>query len=345
MFNYYRLEQHIEEHMSRVHVPAVAFALVNESEVIYARGFGMTSVEAEGVPVSPNTLFRIGSVTKPLLGTAIMRLVEASQLDLDRPIKEYVEGLSFSQKHAEELITLRMLLSHTAGLPSDFRDDAGDPTGLERYVREQIPRYSFVTPPGRLYSYSNGGFNLVGYIAQIVSGKPFPDLMQELIFDPLEMKHTTFDPRLVLTYPFALPHILNEGTLKVLPRISQSQAYAPSGQAYSTVLDLANFAMMHLQYGRFHAQRILSTQSVLGMHTPQAVRYMVNDAGYWPGSNTLLSVGFVAETTEPVRYIMIDGKPCERFERDPLFSPDPTSWTALVAHTGRTAIKRSSRFR
>src|SRR5712692_8016425 len=199
MLNVYKLEQQIEMQMEAGHVPGLAIAIVQDQEVIYARGFGITSVEDGGLPVTPQTLFRIGSVTKPLLGTAVMRLVEAGRLELDQPIKEYINWLKFNQEDAEEYITLRMLLSHTSGLPSDSRDDAGDPDGLERYVLEQIPRYSFVAPPGRLYSYSNCGFNLIGYIAQTVSGRRFPDLMQELVFDPLEMNRTTFDPRLVLT--------------------------------------------------------------------------------------------------------------------------------------------------
>jgi len=452
MLNVYKLEQQIETQMKVGHVPGLAIAIVQDQEVIYARGFGITSVEDGGLPVTPQTLFRIGSVTKPLLGTAVMRLVEGGRLELDQPIKEYINWLKFNQEDAEEYITLRMLLSHTAGLPSDSRDDAGDPDGLERYVQEQIPRYSFVAPPGRLYSYSNCGFNLIGYIAQTVSGRRFPELMQELVFDPLEMKRTTFDPRLVLTYPFALPHILNDGMLNVLHRISESCAYAPSGQAYSTVLDLANFAMLHLQYGRFREKQLLSTQSVLEMQKPHTNRYTVNDSGYglsfetmthkrvdcfghsgsmstfgcqlmilpeeklafvlmvsriafmkrlvgmimdylldmprehmkplankpdrslwsnytgaylgmraglaiisiendqlvlelngqsipleayssgvyfgyWPGSDTWCSVGFLAETTGPIRYLMIDERLCERFEHNLPFPLDPASRT------------------
>jgi CubicO group peptidase (beta-lactamase class C family) len=236
--NYFRLEQRIEEHMHQAHVPALTLTVVNEREILYARGFGLTSIEEGGAPVSPRTLFRIGSVTKPLVGTAVMRLVEDGQLDLDRPLKAYIDWLRFSMPHAEECITLRMLLSHTAGLPADSWSGASDADGLERYVREQIPRYSFIAPPGRLYSYANAGFSLAGYVGQVVTGKRFADLMQQLVFDPLEMKHTTFDPRVVLTYPFALPHILRNEQLRVLHRISDGQAIAPAGGAYSTVLDV-----------------------------------------------------------------------------------------------------------
>ena len=100
--NYFQLDDCIEEHMNQANVPAVALAVVNKEEILYARGFGLTSVEEGGVPVSPRTLFRIGSVTKPLVGTAVMRLVENGQLDLDQPLKAYIEWLRFSEPHAEE---------------------------------------------------------------------------------------------------------------------------------------------------------------------------------------------------------------------------------------------------
>ena len=88
--------------MSQVHVPAVALAVVNKREILYAQGYGLTSVEEGGAPVSPWTLFRVGSVTKTLVGTAVMRLVEKGQLDLDQPLKADLEWLRFSEPHADD---------------------------------------------------------------------------------------------------------------------------------------------------------------------------------------------------------------------------------------------------
>src|SRR6266567_2015112 len=72
MLNFYKLEQRIEQGMQKGHVPGLALAIVKDQEVIYARGFGVTSIEDGGVPVTPQTLFRIGSTTKPMTGTAIL---------------------------------------------------------------------------------------------------------------------------------------------------------------------------------------------------------------------------------------------------------------------------------
>ena len=282
MLNVVALEQDIEARMQAAHVPGLALAIVKGQGVIYARGFGIISVEDGGLPVTPQTLFRIASVTKPLTGTAIMRLVEAGKLDLDRPIKEYIDWFTLSQEGAADIVTLRMLMCHITGLPSDYVSfGRRDPAGLEMHIREDIPHYPLVVPPGKLYFYSNPGLNVAGYIAEVVSGQPFAELMQSMVFDPLEMKRTTFDPTVAMTYPLALPHHLNaDGTLSVQHRYADNAAYYPSGSAISTVLDLANFAMIHLNKGRFRGKQILSAESVAEMHRPHADLFVVTGEQY-----------------------------------------------------------------
>jgi len=282
MLNFYRLEQDIIEQMQTAHVPGLALAIVRGPEVIYARGFGVTSVEDGGLPVTPQTLFRVGSTAKPLTGTAIMRLVEAGRLDLDQPVSTYVPWLTFSQEGAIERVTLRLLMTHRAGLPSAAEPFGWrDPDGLERFVRERIPCYPLIAPPGKVYSYSNPGIDLAGYIAQVVGGKPFAELMQELVFDPLEMRRTTFDPTVAMTYPLAQAHDLRrDGTLSVQHRFAENSADYPAGFALSTALDLANFAIMHMQQGRFHGRQLLAPALIAEMHRPQVDLYTVTGTGY-----------------------------------------------------------------
>lgn len=183
MLNIFALERHIVSQMQTHQVPGLAWALVEGEKIVYARGFGVTSVEAGGVPVTPQTLFRIGSITKPITGTLIMRLVEAGKLELDALAKSYVPGLTFSDPSAANRITCRMLLSHTAGLPTSHEPfGRRDPAGLGDYIRDQLPRYEMIAPPGMVYSYSNPGIRLLGYIAEVVCGEPYTQLMQQHIF-------------------------------------------------------------------------------------------------------------------------------------------------------------------
>src|SRR5688572_28046931 len=92
----FALEQRIGDAMTEAKVPGLAIAVAQGDRILYARGFGVTSVADGGQPVTPETLFRPGSTTKPLTGTAVMRLVEQGVFDLDRPIGAYADGLRFS---------------------------------------------------------------------------------------------------------------------------------------------------------------------------------------------------------------------------------------------------------
>ncbi len=121
MFNAYALEQRIAAHMGTVGAPGAAVAVISGAGIVYARGFGVTSVE-DGAPVTPHTLFCIGSTTKALTATLIMRLVDAGTLDLDEPVTTYLPWFTFHKEPAAGGVTLRRLLSFTAGLPAGGRD-------------------------------------------------------------------------------------------------------------------------------------------------------------------------------------------------------------------------------
>jgi len=285
MLNIYALEQWIAEQMQAGHVPGLALAIVRDLEVIYCHGWGVTSVEDGGLPVTPRTLFRIGSITKSMTATAVMRLVEEGKLDLDRPVSEYIPWLAFSRADAAGEITLRRLLSHSAGLPTDHVPfGRRGLEGLEAYMRQDVPAYSFIAPPGELYSYSNPGVRIAGYVAQVVGGRPYTELMQDLVFDPLQMTRTTFDPTVAMTYPAAQSHDLAaDGTLSVQHRYADDSGGYPSGGVISTVLDLTHFAVMQMDGGRFGGRQILAAESVAEMQRPQVDRYTAGDGAYGLG--------------------------------------------------------------
>ena len=111
------MDGRIQDALLKTGTPGVALAIVTGDTVSHARGFGVTSVEAGGQPVTERTLFQIGSVTKPLTGTLVMRLVERGLLDLDVPIRRWLPDVEFEAPGLADIITLRMLLTHTAGLP------------------------------------------------------------------------------------------------------------------------------------------------------------------------------------------------------------------------------------
>ncbi|MFN8528850.1 MAG: serine hydrolase domain-containing protein [Anaerolineae bacterium] len=272
MLNLIELEALMTSAMETAKVPGAALAIVHERKLIYARGFGVTSVEDGGTAVTPGTIFRIGSTSKPITTTAIMQMVASGQLELDTPIDEVMPDFQFSVPGAVKEVTLRKLLSHTAGLPTAAEHyGTRDVGGLREGIYTDVASYPLVAPVGKIWSYSNPGINLAGYIAERVSGKPFAQLIQELVFEPLEMKRSTFDPTIAMTYPVAQSHTLTpEGKLAVDHHYADNSMHYPSGFVMSTVLDMANFAIMHLSGGSFGGKQILPAELVEEMHTPVA---------------------------------------------------------------------------
>jgi len=276
------LERRIEHEMRQHTVPGFALAIVQGKEVVYARGFGVTSVEDAGLPVTPHTLFCSGSISKPLTGVTVMRLVEHGALDLDVPVTEYLPWLASNLPDLAGAITLRRLLSHTSGLfGTGGNVGPRDLTGLEAFIREAVPLAPFVAPPGTVFEYCNLGIDLAGLIVEIVTGKYFPEVVQEQVLRPLHMERTTYDRTVAMTYPVALPHLTGpDDTVRVQHRMFDSAAANPSGQVMASTLDLANLAIMLLNNGEFGNERVLSPSSVREMLRPRARLYDPADSGY-----------------------------------------------------------------
>jgi len=271
-----RSDERITSAMAASGTPGVALAVVQDGVVVHARGFGVTSVEEGRIPVTERTLFQIGSTTKPLTGTLLMRLVERGLLDLDSPVKRWLPDLRLSEPNAAEIVSLRMLLSHTSGLPWDQISPTRifgrrDPDALAAWVRDELPQRPFVAPPGARWGYSNPGINLAARVAEIVTGESYVDLMRRRVFEPLGMEHTTFDPTIAMTWPLAQSHARTaDGEIVVEHRVADNAAQYPSAFAFSTVVDLARFARMQLADGTIDGQRVLEPTSVTEMQRPHA---------------------------------------------------------------------------
>jgi CubicO group peptidase (beta-lactamase class C family) len=277
-----KLEEILLGWMDRQQTPGLAAAIVVESRIVLLHGYGQTSVDAGAAPVTETTLFRIASTTKLLVGTVVMRLVEQGALALDAPISRYLPWLHLRQAGLEDQITLRHLLSHTSGLchfPADFA--SRDPDGLDVWAHEHLPRYPALTPPGQVWLYSNTGLSLAAYVAQSVTTTPFALLMHDLLFAPLGMEHTTFDPLVALTYPCALGHTRRaDGGWEVDHQFVHNTAWDPAGGALSCVQDLAQVALLHLHHGMSGKQHLLAAETIQLMQTPQVKCWTRDEGGY-----------------------------------------------------------------
>jgi D-alanyl-D-alanine carboxypeptidase len=180
-------DDHIRKQMEDNHVPGLAFAVLRDGKVIKSQGYGFASVERKA-PVTEYTVFEIGSITKQFTAMLVMMLVEDGKINLDTAPSKYIEGLPV----AWNTITIRRLLNHTSGLKNY--------TGLSGFeARRNLTATRFVNTlsaypldfqPGDSWSYSNSGYNLLGFILEKQSRMSYWELLQMRILAPLNMNAT-----------------------------------------------------------------------------------------------------------------------------------------------------------
>ena len=186
------LHDRVTEAMERFHVPGVAMGIMVDGEE-HVAGFGVTNVNYPA-SVLPDTLFQIGSTTKTITATAVMRLVEGGSIDLDQPARRYLPELRLRDQTVAEQVTTRQLLNHTAGWSGDYFSDTGrGDDALSKSVLE-MAELEQVTPLGEVWSYNNAAFYLLGHLLESVTGKPYEVVARELVLDALGMADSFFFP-------------------------------------------------------------------------------------------------------------------------------------------------------
>ncbi len=229
-------------------VGGIAAGIVVDGDLVWARGFGWADRDGR-VPMSPSAVSRTGSISKSVTAVLMMRLVDQGVIALDEPVERYLpEFARVSDKRpGAETVTFRHLASHTAGLirePANVAEMVRGRLELwEERVVESLENTAYDSIPGARYQYSNIGFGALGLALSRAAGKPFMDMVQSEVFDPLGMTGSSFvvaggelEPRLATGY-------LNsrDGSIDVEQpaREHEGRGYkVPNGGVYSTVADL-----------------------------------------------------------------------------------------------------------
>jgi CubicO group peptidase (beta-lactamase class C family)/D-alanyl-D-alanine dipeptidase len=223
------------------------------------------------IPATPDTIYRVGSVSKLFTDTAIMQLVEKGEIDLDAPVTRYLP-----QFHPNNLfgkaITLRELMSHRSGLvrepPLGHYFDSSDPT-LQATV-ESLNTTTLIYPPGTHTKYSNAAIAVVGYLLQQHTGQPFTDYVREAVLKPLGMESSSFVPTPEVHEHLAKA-VIQTYDGRILPAPTFELGMAPAGCMYSSILDLAKFLNMLFAGGEGKQGRVLKTETLQQMWRPQFV--------------------------------------------------------------------------
>lgn len=237
----------MEELRVRVGSPGLAAAVAVDGKVVWAEGLGEADAENH-TPVSPDSRFRIGSLSKLLTAAAAVRLVEEGKLDLDAPVQRYVP--SFPDKG--QPITSRLLAGHLAGIrhygPQDFQRPPKHYENLADAL-EIFQGDPLVHPPGEAYTYSSYGYNLLGVVVGAAAGTDFLSAIDDLVVRPLGLTATGPDVPERIVDRRVRPYRHNGGsTLENEAAIDSSYKW-PSGGYLSTAPDLVRFGSAQLMDG------------------------------------------------------------------------------------------------
>lgn len=222
-----------------------------------------------GYAMVPDSMFMIGSISKIYTATLVMRLMEQGVLDLDTPVVQYLPEFTLSHDDVRDAITIRMLLSHTAGFDGDRFTSYG--RGEDAYDKA-VAEFNTLTQwfqPGSFYSYNNAGFYLVGHIIQKLTGKAYEDVLTEELFAPLGLNHTVIHPEDALNRAWAAGHTVDRTrgvSLTTTPHLPRHVNAA--GGVLQSIGDLLTFAQMHVNLGEINGTRIISAENARLMQQP-----------------------------------------------------------------------------
>ena len=274
------LDGYLGSMMSTERIAGTTVSVVRDGALWFSKGYGFANVDAD-TPVDPSrTLFRIGSVSKLFVWTAVMQLVERGQLDLDADVNTYLSGVEIPGTYPEP-VTLGDIMAHAAGFEDHvlglFGDEVEDLRPLAEILSEQMP--TRVRPPGVLSAYSNHATGMAMLVVEQVSGVPWEQYIQENIVGPLGMEQFTFTQPVPESLADDLSQGYSWGGGAFQEKPFEFVPLAPVGAASASAEAMARFMIAHLELGQgpvlagASAQdsanaRIMSESTALDMQSP-----------------------------------------------------------------------------
>ena len=261
----------LDAFMRQQEIPGLAIAIVENNQVVYARGFGRMSLDHGKGPVTPLTVFHMASIVKPFVATALLQLADQQKIELDAPVVHYLPYFRLADPRYP-IITVRQMVAHTSGMPdvTDYEWDKPqfDDGALERYVRS-LSGLHLLFEPGLKFAYSNMAYDVLGDVIAKTSGELFEDYVRHRILMPLKMANST------LLYGEVDPKLLSDGHVldsRGSPVVSKAYPYnrthSPSSNLHSNALDMTRWAIANMNHGELEGQRILPASTYAAMWKP-----------------------------------------------------------------------------
>ena len=239
------------------------FAPGREDDLVTASTGTLNMNIKTGAPVTEDSIFQIGSISKVWTATVIMQLVEEGKLTLETPVVEVLPEMRLVNDELTNGITIRHLLTHTSGLDGDvFTDTGRGDDNLELYVSSLVDAAQN-HPLGATWSYCNSGFSVLGRVIEVLTGKTWDTAMRDMLFTPLGLTHTVTLPEEAILYAAAVGHVDTGEAQIVTPAWGLQRSAGPAGLITARVADLLAFARLHMAGGVTQdGTRLLSEETV-----------------------------------------------------------------------------------
>ncbi len=255
----------IRQILQAQNLPSITVAVAKGNTILWEEGFGFANREKQ-IRATPTIMYSLASISKPFTATGMMVLAERGKLDIDHPANEYLGASKLRvYEGSASSITLRRILSHSAGLPLHYQFfyDGGPPQLSDD---DAITHYGFSAyAPGSAYFYSNLGFGIIGHIDELVSGKNYETFMRDEVFGPLGLRNTTVSSGRDLGDRAAVRY---DNDLSVLPPYVFDHMGASA--VWSSAHDLVRFGMFHVGATLPEQRQIISVAARERMQHPEA---------------------------------------------------------------------------
>lgn len=269
------MSRFIKEYIEEKKIPGLAVAVLSEGELVFQKGYGYRNVQ-EKLSVEVDTPFLVASISKTITAVANMILYEEDLFDLDDPINQYLPFEVIHPKFPDTEITIKMLHTHCSGLIDDhywnidpdviyIRGNIDSPLSLQTLFEklllsdgEYYHKDTFSkSKPGTKYTYSNVGAALLGYLTECIAKKPFDEFCNERIFEPLNMKNTSWRIKDFDLDKLALPYYKPNQT-----KGHYGSPDYPNGLLRTSIEDLSKFMLMFVNDGTYNDVQILEEETV-----------------------------------------------------------------------------------
>ena len=259
-----QIEALVGAEMSKQKIPGLTLAVVSGRQVRWSAGFGMQDIE-NNIAARPATVYRLGSISKPITAVAVMQLFERGRLDLDAPVQKYCPA--FPEKQWP--VTTRQVLGHLSGIRHYKSDEEFNSTRFYASVAEGLNMFKddpLLSEPGTKYNYTTHGYSVLGCVVEGASGQKFADFVAENVFKPAAMERIRVDSVADIIPNRAQGYrITDKGVLTNSP-LADNSYKVPGGGFVSTAEDLARFAVA------LQTDKLLKRETLELMYAPQKTK-------------------------------------------------------------------------